>query len=241
MNALQRSLEAADGLYTEFNLDNGLMREAASHCPVIKNTGKKGDNRDIRGILQNDTARFTSEPLLNQIHEEVAEHLRQHYGITAETFMSHEEWVLAPTNGRGFTGQKHRDTTTTQPGILTVLLFFGDRKQQEGRGYGGVKVWRNSQRLFQGHDSIDHNIKNASRELRKHDGGWGKKANLKEFNCVVFDSRLIHESLPHTQHTPRASLTFYLRFEGSPHINDADVENYLKPEECGMINMQKYL
>ena len=104
----------------------------------------------------------------------------------------------------------------------------------------GVKVWRNSQLLFQGHDSIDH-IPNASRKLRKHDGGWGKKANLHEFNCVVFDSRLIHESLAHTQLTPRASLTFYLRFKGSPHINDADVSNYLKPEECGMINMQEYL
>ena len=104
--------------------------------------------------------------------------------------MSHEEWVLAPTNGRGFTGQKHRDTTTTQPGIFTVLLFFGDRKQQEGRGYGGVKVWRNSQLLFQGHDSIDH-IPNASRELRKHDSGWGKIANLRNADfCVKIPSFL---------------------------------------------------
>ena len=243
MSALQRSREAANGLYAEFNLNNSLMWEAASCCPLILSGGRKGTNRCIRYIVQNDTTRFTSKTLLNKIHGEVADHLKEHYGITVKTSRSHEEWVLAPTNGRGSSGQRHRDTRCQQPGILTVLLFFGDRKRREGSGsYGGVKVWRNSQDLYRGRDGIgEGEFKNSRRRLMDCDGETGKIANLQEFNCVVFDSRLIHESLQHTQHTPRASLTFYLRFPGMPPINDANDEDYLNPEECGIINMQEYL
>ena len=231
--------DAADGLYVELNLSDGLMRKTAMKCPAIRNGGKKGVNRGIRQIITNDTTRYTSRPLLQNIHKEVAEQLKQH-GITVKTYMSNAEWVLAPTNGRSAkNGPTHRDTNQTQPGYLTVLLFFGDRKL---RGYGGVKIWKNSQSFHPGHDSIGGvEFNNVLRDLKKLDGGWGTIVNLKEFNCVVFDSRLIHESLPHTQHTPRASLTFFLTLKGMVPLPQACDDHYAKPEECDTIDMQQYL
>ena len=239
MSARQSSpSDAADGLYVEFNLSDDLMRQTATKCPAIRSGGREGDKRGSRYVITNDTTQYTSHRLLQDIHKEVAEQLKQH-GITVRTHMSNAEWVLAPTNGRTSNGPTHRDIKRKQPGYLTVLLFFGDRKLQGSPGYGGVKIWKNSQNFYPGHDSIrGAEFRHVKRKLQSFDGVI---ANLENFNCVVFDSRLIHESLRHTQHTPRASLTFFLTLEGMTPLPQACDDHYAKPEECDTIDMQQYL
>ena len=242
MRKMNASLKAADGLVAELRLSDDIRRKVAQQCPLLPNGGRSGDNRGIRYVVQNDTNKFTSRSLLQQIHQEVSAQLQQH-GITVKSMMSHEEWVLAPTNGRSQNGQKHRDTTCTQPGYLTVLLFFGDITQ---RGYGGVKIWRNSQHFLPKYDAIlsandSDEFQNATRKLRGLDRENGRIANLNVCNCVVFDSRLIHESLAHAQHTERASLTFYLRLEGLRCLPSADTSSYMDPKDFGIINLEEYI
>ena len=187
----QLSEANADGCILPLNLPDELMSRAATKCPILHNGGKSGERRGLRHIALNDLSRLTSKAILRDLKEEIQKQLIQG-GITAPTRMSNVEWVLAGPNTRNKQcGQKHRDTPHKVPGYLTVLIFFGQRKE---RGYGSALIWRNSSNFMPDDLYIpndNENYHNHARQLKKLDGDLGLTVNLKEYNCVVFDSRLI--------------------------------------------------
>ena len=76
------------------------------------------------------------------------------------------------------------------------------------------------------------------RQLKKLDGGQGLIVDVKEYNCVIFDSRLIHQSLPHSlPGAHRVSLTFYLTLPNllSPHQTDS--EGYVHLSDCDITDL----
>ena len=229
----QLSEANADGCILPLNLPDELMSRAATKCPILHNGGKSGERRGLRHIALNDLSRLTSKAILRDLKEEIQKQLIQG-GITAPTRMSNVEWVLAGPNTRNKQcGQKHRDTPHKVPGYLTVLIFFGQRKE---RGYGSALIWRNSTNFMPDDLYIPNDngkYHNHARQLKKLDGDLGLTVNLKEYNCVVFDSRLIHQSLPHSlPGAHRVSLTFYLTLQHLQHPPRTDSEGYVHLSDC---------
>ena len=234
----------------QFNIKNKkLLKKVAAKCPIIKNTGKSGDNRLIRHLFVNNTSCVTSADLLDQLQVEVEDGLRRNGINVSRTKRSHEEWVLAQPNNRGIEGPIHRDVVASQLRHLTVLIFFADR---DAKGYGKVKLWRNTQQLYQGHALIPNDLgdfKNNKRRLGKCDeksGGDGNGIMLepKEYNCAVFDSRLFHLSLPHTQTAgryiidgQRVALSFFLTLDGFDTPGPSNKKDYLTLSEVTIVDL----
>jgi hypothetical protein len=239
----------ANGFIHQCNVGKKIMKKVAKSCPVIIGTGKSGHNRNIRKFVANN-AELTSDAVFGELRKHLESKLKR-LGITASTELSNGEWVLALPNNRGNTGGvKHRDVNFKQPGYLTVLLFFGDRKS---KGYGSAKIWRNTQTFMKNHTFIDKDkgeFKNHMRELQKFDeleegGGRGLILSPDLFNCAIFDSRLWHQSLPHTSHAHRVSLTFFLKLkEGKLQPTppaDTTYSYYLKRNEWEAVDLSKYI
>lgn len=234
----QLSEANADGCILPLNLPDELMSRAATKCPILHNGGKSGERRGLRHIVLNDPSQLTSKAILRDLKEEIQKQLIQG-GITAPTRMSNVEWVLAGPNTRNKQcGQKHRDTPHKVPGYLTVLIFFGQRKE---RGYGSALIWRNSTNFMPDDLYIPNDngkYHNHARQLKKLDGDLGLTVNLKEYNCVVFDSRLIHQSLPHSlPGAHRVSLTFYLTLQHLQYPPRTDSKGYVHLSDCDITDL----
>lgn len=89
-------------------------------------------------------------------------------------------------------------------------------------------------------DSDKGEFQNHMRKLKKFDeleegGREGFLFSPGKFNCVIFDSRLWHQSLPHASLAHRVSLTFFLKIkEGrlvDPPLPDTPYSYYLKSHE----------
>ena len=210
------SMANANGFILQCNLSKELTRKIAKSSPVIIGSGKSGYNRNIRHIVLN-IAELTSDAILEELRIELQKKLKRR-GITADTKLSNAEWVVAAPNNRARCGGvKHRDVKNRQPGYLTVILFLGDR---ESDGYGTVKIWRNSQTFLEGHTFIPNDkgiFKNSKRKLGRCDeaerggGECGFDFCPQKFNVAIFDSRLWHQSQPHSSpHAHRVSLTCFL-------------------------------
>ena len=243
-----------DGLFLQLKLPPKLMRRISAQCPAVQTQTKDGSHRKLRLLLENDDQRFISKSLIKELTAEVARHLEQH-GITKAEAMrsSHFEWVIASPYGRmKRSGDRHRDILRQTPGVITVLIFFGDllgidcRKTRSNSapatGYGGVEVWRNSQKLLPGSMVIDESrLKNHLLELRRRHGSLhGTQIPSEGYNCCCFDSRLFHESLPHQQLQHRAALGFYLRL---PRLRKPNIQptGYIKAEDCNTIDLSEYI
>ena len=241
-NERQLSLANAHGCIYQLNLPDELMKRIATKCPILRSGGKSGDHRGLRYIVLNDSSLLTSKHILGDLKKEIQKQLSQMEkgGIYVPTMMSNIEWVLAAPNTRNTQcGQKHRDTPYKVPGYLTVLIFFGQRKQ---RGYGSALIWQNSSDFMPDDLYIPNdnkNYHNHTRKLKKLDGGMGLIVKVKEYNCVIFDSRLIHQSLPHSQPpgAHRVSLTFYLTLQNLSRPPRTDSEGYVHLSDCDITDL----
>ena len=70
MMQIDTSFLNANGLFQQLNLGEQLMKRVAKKCPIIRNTGREGNNRGNRCVLLNDTT-LTSKPLLEQLRIEI--------------------------------------------------------------------------------------------------------------------------------------------------------------------------
>ena len=243
------SMANANGFIHQCNLSKELRRKIAKSSPVIIGTGKSGHNRNVRHIVLN-IAQLTSDAILEELRIELQEELERR-GITASTELSNAEWVVAAPNNRARGGGvKHRDVKNRQPGYMTVILFLGDR---ESDGYGTVKIWRNSQTFMEGHTFIPNDkgiFKNSKRKLGRLDeaekGGGERGFDFcpQKFNCAIFDSRLWHQSQPHSSpHAHRVSLTCFLTLkegilQAPPPPNTT---YYLQKSEWGVADLSKHI
>eukprot|EP00984_Skeletonema_dohrnii_P006513 scaffold2342_cov88-Skeletonema_dohrnii-CCMP3373.AAC.1 len=83
-------------------------------------------------------------------------------------------------------------------------------------------------RIFNGNDKTTLN--------RAADNGRVTKEQVKrvEFNCVVFDSRLIHFSHVHTQHSQRTVFAIQLRRKKLAEVKQSEITK-LEDGEVGQI------
>lgn len=196
------------------------------------------------------TAKLTSDDVMDKLRKELETKLKG-WGITAETEVFNPEWSLARPNNRGMRGGvKHRDVYFKRPGYLTVLLFFGDRKS---KGFGTVKIWRNSQKFLEEHAYIDSDkdeFKHHMRKLNKLDkmsegGGRGLLFSPGKYNCAIFDSRLWHQSLAHTSLAHRVCLTLFLKIKegrlANPPKPDTSYSYYMEDHEWEVVDLRNFI
>ena len=247
---IDTSFRNANGLFLELNLEPQLMKSVAKNSPIIRNTGSGGNNRGSRYVVLNESTTLTSKSLLEQVRIKIEKQLStlddEEKRITVGTSLSNAEWVVAAPNCRSTGGgTKHRDTSAQVAGYLTVLLFFGDRKSN---GYGTARVWRNSADFLPGYTFIPNDegvFLNHMRKLNQLDGQFGGlQCNTREFNCAIFDSRLFHQSLSHSQpNGHRASLTFFLTLKerglATPPL--PDTTHYLKESEWELADLSNFI
>ena len=149
--------------------------------------------RGIRHLIKNNET-FASNELMRVIHAAVKAELGK-VGITGLMKFSNEEWIVAPPlrNQRvRSSGIIHRDVPYKSSGYLTVIILLGKTSE---RGYGSINLWQNSHLLESGRTS--HYPKNFKRD---HLDKCGPATIDLKKNLIIFDSRLIHQSLPHSQY-----------------------------------------
>ena len=106
-------------------------------------------------------------------------------------------------------GEIHRDTYETTGGHLAVLIFLDDCDS------GGVKFWRNSHDFMSG-EQFDRNKKpkNYLRKLRNQHGGDTVIIQPQKNMAVIFDVRVIHQSLAHWGEKQRNVLKYSIACNG---------------------------
>ena len=196
-----------DGLITHFNISDESINKLSERVPII------GESyRSVRHIFTNDVNVYASKQLFHKVVEEIQNHLRVDCNI-ADEFRSSENgnWVVAPTSSKlkaRSSGDVHRDTTQKRPGYLTALIFLGKRKEDN---YGDITIYANSQKMNVHLRIFKGNAKTILNRKAKNGIVPMEKVKRVEFNCVVFDSRLIHFSHVHTQHSQRTVFAIQLR------------------------------
>lgn len=219
-----------NGLITHFNISDDSINELSRRVPII------GENyRSVRHVFTNDVNKYAPMELFRKIVNEIKIHLRCHCNIDDEFKASEKgNWVIAPRSTfckARRSGDAHRDTTQKCQGYLTALILLGKRKEEH---YGDITIYANTQEMklhvgiFNGNDKTTLN--------RAVDNGRVTKEKVKrvEFNCVVFDSRLIHFSHVHTQHSQRTVFAIQLRRKTLAEIKQSEITK-LKDGEVGQI------
>ena len=221
---------SGNGLITHFNISDESINELSKRVPII---GER--YRSVRHVFTNDVKKYAPKELFHEIVNEIKTHLRRDCNIDDE-FKSSENgnWVVAPRSTSckaRSSGDAHRDTTQKCPGYLTALILLGKRKEEH---YGDITIYANSQemklhlRIFNGNEKTNLN--------RAADNGRVTKEKVKreEFNCVVFDSRLIHSSHVHTQHSQRTVFAIQLHRKKLAELKQSEITK-LKDGEVGQI------
>lgn len=106
-------------------------------------------------------------------------------------------------------GEIHRDTCETTCGHLAVLIFLDNCDS------GGVKFWRNSHDFMPKHQfECNNKPKNYIRQLRNQHGGDSITIQPQKNMAVIFDVRLLHQSLAHWGEKQRNVLSFSIACNG---------------------------
>ena len=110
-------------------------------------------------------------------------------------------------------GTEHRDTIATNTGYLTAIVFYDNLPS------GGVRLWKESQNFKPGKDFGSNRPKDLKRSLNKFNDLVVQPETCK---IIVFDSRLIHQSLSFTgfSESQRLALTFQISIGGVPELVD---------------------
>lgn len=129
-------------------------------------------------------------------------------------------WVLAPGTDRlksRLAGPHHRDTDMQCSGYLTAIILLGDRADPK---YGGVTIYRDSQQIKPTLLEFSENAKKFLQTRIKNGEVTAEVVKRDEFNCFIFDSRLIHFSHVHTHHKQRTAFVVQLRWDDAVEISD---------------------
>ena len=113
-------------------------------------------------------------------------------------------------------GKTHRDTECTSVGNLSVIVFLQSSES------GGIKLWKNSQQLFEGNQ---FELNNRPKDLAQHLESFDSiVVNPVKNRAVIFDSRLIHQSMAHKEMYQRCAYSFGIACNGIYVImDDSDV------------------
>jgi hypothetical protein len=113
-------------------------------------------------------------------------------------------------------GKIHRDTECTSVGNLSVIIFLQASKSS------GIKLWKNSQQLFEGNQfEVNNRPKDLARHLESCDSIM---VNPVKKRAIIFDSRLVHQSMAHKEMYHRYAYSFGIACNGLYVImDDSDV------------------
>lgn len=204
-----------DGLFIQTTISDSITNKL--HTPLLP-----PQFRGVRHLIKNNES-FASKELMTVIHDAVKAELGK-VGITGTMKFSNEEWIVArPLRNQRVKnpGIIHRDVPYKSSGYLTVIILLGTLEH----GYGSIQLWQNSHLLESGRTADfppnfkrDKLKKCPSTEIEPADG-----------NLIIFDSRLIHQSLPHTQDEQRNALSFFITIGNlqmpSPSISLIELES----------------
>lgn len=209
-----------DGLITHFNISEDNIIKLSNKVPFMKGEKFRGP----RQIITNDTTKYASETLFDDIVGEIKHHLKYRCKIDADFVPSKwGDWVLAPRTtlcNSSHGGYIHRDTTSLEIGYLTVLILLGKREEDE---YGGVTIYRDSQDIQPDvRNFLGNNKKYLNRQITAG-AVTEEEVRKMEYNTVVFDSRLLHFSHKHTQHMQRTVFSIQLNMEGLDLLEQEEV------------------
>ena len=205
-----------DGLLTYCNISEASIQKLSTKVPIL---GMQ--LRGVRHIHKNDTRQFASKTLFRQIVAEITNHLKLRCKINSR-IKSREcgLWVLAPGSSRGksrLAGPHHRDTDRERSGYLTAIILLGER---EDPNYGGVTIYRDSQKIIPTLHTFLANDKKFLRRRIENGQVTAEVVKREEFNCFIFDSRLIHFSHVHTHHKQRTAFVVQLQRDDIVEVSD---------------------
>ena len=205
-----------DGLLTYCNISENSIQQLERKVPIL---GMK--LRGVRHIQKNDTQQYASRRLFQRIVAELIDHLKSSCNINSRIVSSEcGLWVLAPGTDRlkSFKeGPHHRDTEMQCSGYLTAIILLGDRADPK---YGGVTIYRDSQQIKPTLLQFKENAKKFLQTRIKNGEVTAEVVKREEFNCFIFDSRLIHFSHVHTHHKQRTAFVIQLRWEDAVEVSD---------------------
>ena len=195
--------------------------------------------RGPRQIFTNDTTKYASETLFDDIVGEIKSHLKYRCKIDADFVPSKwGDWVLAPRTtlcNSSHGGYIHRDTTSLEVGYLTVLILLGKREEDE---YGGVTIYGNSQDIKPGVRNFLSNNKHYLDRQITAGAVTEEEVRKMEYNTVVFDSRLLHFSHKHTQHMQRTVFSIQLNKKDLDLLEQVEVTTL--SDEDGYVDRIEY-
>jgi hypothetical protein len=113
-------------------------------------------------------------------------------------------------------GKLHHDTECTSVGNLSMIVFL------QASESGGIKLWKNSQQLFEGNQfEVNNRPNNLARHLESFDSIM---MNPVKNRAIIFDSRQIHQSMAHKEMYQRCAYSFEIACNGLYVImDDSDV------------------
>ena len=199
-----------DGLLHHFLLDPSIIHDLSQLVPIM--TSEK--YRSIRHVFTNIADKHASKELIDKIVKKINILLQQECNIDVNFLCKEGAWVLAPPINKCKSqegGEVHRDISKRIPGYLTVLIFLGKRADED---YGGVTYYPGTQNFL---PKVQTFVGNDLKKLQSRitQGEFkGEVINSIDFNCVVFDSRLIHFSHLHYLYEQRTVFSMVMNRQG---------------------------
>lgn len=200
-----------DGFILHDEINKELVKKMSKNIPKLEKVG------GVRRICRNED-KFVGEKILKEVEEAVKELLSKH-GVAEKMGIFNDEWILACPVSKCRNvhhGPIHRDCTEG-PGYLTCIIFVGETDEN----YGKIKIWKESQNIHPADlfHTLPANIRRILDKLTTVDIGPDMSTNI-----VIFDSRLLHQSLIHQGDYQRSAFSFYVNVgERKPLQGDNDV------------------
>lgn len=212
-----------DGLIHHFNLDDdgdeSIIHKLSQRAPHMTSD----TYRSIRHVFTNISDKHASDDLFKEIVEKINIILQKECNIDVNFHCREGAWVLAPPINKcksQESGEVHRDISKDIPGYLTVLILLGKRAEED---YGGVTIYPGTQNFL---PKVQTLVGNDLKKLRSRvtEGVFtGEVINSIDYNCVVFDSRLIHFSHLHTQYAQRTVFSMVMNRKGVTPYKPAEI------------------
>jgi hypothetical protein len=164
-----------DGMIMEFKVDESVLPERLPICPPARS--------GARVLLK-------VEDDLSPLYHHISEKIKSVWPEVWKVTCYNPQFIASPecsVRDRWTDGLAHRDTPREQSGRLTAIIYFDDLDS------GGIKFWIDSHNFRGGHDFLSNRPRHLMEHLQR---GFEEVISLpKKYTCVLFDSRLLHQSL----------------------------------------------
>jgi hypothetical protein len=224
------SLHELDGLFITKTVNN-----FPEYAPLLLNPKEvlsKSKAKGVRIFIREQAQKR------NTTTKEIVLMLKKKYASIERCTVYSNEWILAyPAHYQGSCGRlNYRDGTihrdeTRKVNLLSCLVFSHSAMS------GGIKIWLNSQDYEPNKDHFPTS-KDIHRQLdRKFES---VVINPVKNKAVIFDARLLHQSLSHRESYQRVVYGFYIRVNGNK-LKDGSVRYKLEEDEYEWVKSESII